>query len=84
MTALKPESVDRPPGVVTMTPTADTELHGNKNIIDNSPSHPGANWTGRAKAGDAAPTPTTRAKKKRESQARLLSTETNKKNETNG
>ena len=64
MTALKPESVGRPPGVATMTPTADTELHGDKNIIDNSPSHPGANWTSQAKAGEAAPTPTTRAKKK--------------------
>ena len=46
-----------------MTPTADTELHGYKNIIDNSPSHPGANWTGRAKDGDAAPMPTTSPKK---------------------
>ena len=62
-----------------MIPTADTELHGYKNIIDNSLLHQGANWTGRAKAGDAAPTPTTRAKKKREIQARLLSTDINKK-----
>ena len=46
-----------------MTPTADTELNGYINIIDNSPSHPGANWTGRAKDGDAAPMPTTRPKK---------------------
>ena len=79
MTELKPESVGRPPGVATMTPTADTELHGNKNIINNSLSHPGANWTRLDKAGDAAPTPTTWAKKKRESQARLLSTNTKKK-----
>ena len=83
MTALNPECVRRPPGVATMTPTADTDLHGYKNIIDNSPSHPGANWTGQAKAGDAAPTPTTRAKKKRESQARLLWTDTKQKKETN-
>ena len=79
MTALKPESVERPPGVATMTPTADTELNGYTNIIDNSPSHPGANWTGQAKARDAAPTLTTRAKKKQESQLRLLSRDTNKK-----
>ena len=63
MTALKPGSVGRPPGVATMTLTADTELNGYTNIIDNSPSYPGANWTGKAKAGDAAPTPTTQAKK---------------------
>ena len=79
MTALKPESVGRPPGVATMTLTADTELNGYTNIIDNSLMHPGANWTGRVKAGDAAPTPTTRAKKKRESQTRLISTDINKK-----
>ena len=79
MTALKPESVGRPPGAATMTPTADTELNVYKNIIDNSLSHPGTNCTGRDKAGDAAPTPTTRAKKKREIQPRLLSTDTNKK-----
>ena len=65
MTALKPESVGRPPGVATMTPTADTELNGYTKIIDNSPLHPGANCTGRAKSWDAAPTPTTRARKKR-------------------
>ena len=37
MTALKTESVGRPPGVATMTQTADTELNGYTNIIDNSP-----------------------------------------------
>ena len=79
MTALKPESVGRPPGVAKMTPTADTELNVYTNIIDNSPSNPGANRTGRAKDGDAAPMPTASAKKKRESQPRLLSTDTSKK-----
>ena len=59
MTALNPESVGRPPGVAATTRTADTELHGYKNKIDNSPSHPGANWTGQDKAGDVAPMPTT-------------------------
>ena len=78
MTALNPDSVRRPPGVATRTPTVDTALHGNKNIIANSPLHPGANWTGRPKAGAAAPKPNTRARK-RESQARLLLTDTNKK-----
>ena len=46
MTALMPEIAGRPPGVATMTPTADTELNGYTNIIDNSPSHPGVIWTG--------------------------------------
>ena len=67
MTALNPESVGRLEEVATMTPTEDIELNGYTNIIDNSPSHPGANWIGRAKDRDAAPTPTTRSKKKRES-----------------
>ena len=62
MKALKPESVGRPPGVATMTPTTDTELNGYTNIIDNIPSHPGTNWMGRAKYADAALTPTTKAK----------------------
>ena len=62
-----------------MTPTAETELNGYTNIIDNIPSHPGANWTGQAKDGDAALTPTIRAKKKQESQPRLLLTDTSKK-----
>ena len=78
MKALKSESVGRPPGAATRNPTADTALHGYKNIIDNSPLHTGANWTGLPKAGAAAPTPTTRARK-REIQVRLLSTDTNKK-----
>ena len=62
-----------------MNPTADTELNGYTNIIDNILLHPGANWTGRAKYGDAALMSTTRAKKKRESQTKLLLTDTNKK-----
>ena len=78
MRALKPDSVGRPPGVATRSPTADTALHGNKNIIENSTLHPGTNWRGRPKDGDAAPTANKRARK-RESQARLLWTATNKK-----
>ena len=65
MTELKPESVGKQPAVATMTPTADTELNGYTNRIDNSPSRPGANWTGQAKDRDAAPTPTTKAKAKK-------------------
>ena len=68
MTALKPESVRRPPGVATMTPTAYTEENGYKKYIDNSSSYTGANWTGRSKAGDTAPAPTLLAKKKEEAE----------------
>ena len=45
-----------------MTPTTDTKLNSYTNIIDNDHVHPGANWTGLAKAGDA-----TKARKKQES-----------------
>ena len=65
MTALKPESVGRPPGVATMTPTADTEVNGYTKNIDNSSFHTGAKWMKRAKAGDAAPAPAIMAEKKR-------------------
>ena len=79
MTALKPESVGRPLGVATMTPTADNEENGYTNNIDNSSLHTGANWAGRAKSGDAAPAPTLMARKKRVSQTILLSQDINKK-----
>ena len=76
MTALKPESVGRPPGVATMTPTAYNEVNV---LIYNRSSHPGANRTGRSKARDTAPAPTIMAEKKRGSQTRLLSHDGNKK-----
>ena len=72
MMALKPESVGMPPGVATMNPTADNEVNGYTNILDNSSLHPGANRTGQVKAGDVAPAPTIMATKKRGSQTRLL------------
>ena len=79
MTALKPESVGRPPGVATMTLTADIEVNGYADIIDNSSLHPGANRTGQTKAGDAAPTPTIMAEKKRVRQTRIPSHDVNNK-----
>ena len=79
MTALKTESVGRPPGVPTMTLTADNKVNGNLNLIDNSSSHLGANSTGRAEAGDAALAPTIITNKKLRSQTRLPSHEGNKK-----
>ena len=68
MMTLKPESVGMPLGVSTMTSTADNEVNGYANIVDNSSSHPGANRTWRVKAGEAgeaAPAPTIVATKKR-------------------
>ena len=77
MKALKPENIGRPTGVATMTPTEDTEENGYTNNIDNSSSHTGPNWTGRAKSGDAAPAPTRMAKKKMGIQTRILSQDIN-------
>ena len=79
MTALKPESVGMPPGVATMTPTEDNKVNGYANHVDNSSLHPGANRTGRVKAGEAAPAPTRMATKKRGSQTRLLPHDDNRK-----
>ena len=62
-----------------MTPTVDNKVNSNVNLIDNSSSHPSANRTGWAKAGDAAPAPTIMAEKKRGSQTRILSHKGNKK-----
>ena len=64
MTALKPESVGMPPGVATMTPTADNEVNGYANNVDISYLNPGANRTGQVKAGKAAPAPTIMVTKK--------------------
>ena len=66
MTALKPESVGMPPGVSTMTLTADNELNGYTNNVDIRSSHPGANRMGRVKSREAAPAPTIMATKKQE------------------
>ena len=73
LTALKPESVGMPPGVAMLTPTVDNEVKGYANIVYNSSLHPGANMTGRVKAGDVAPAPTIMATKQQGSQTRLLS-----------
>ena len=51
MTAPNPESVGMPPGVATMTLTADNEVNGYANIVDDNSSHLGANRTGQVKAG---------------------------------
>ena len=79
MTALKPESVGRPPGVSTMTLTADYEVNGYANNVDDSSSHPGVNRTGRVKAGEAAPVPTIMATKNQGSQTTLLPHDNNRK-----
>ena len=77
MTALKPKSVGMPLGVATMTLTADNEVNGYANNVDNSSSHPSANRTGRVKSGEAAPT--TMTTKKWGSQTRLLPHDNNRK-----
>ena len=74
MMALKPESVGRPPGVATMTPTTDNKVNGNVNFIENSSLHPGAIRTGQAKAEDAASAPTIMAEKNREAKRDFLHT----------
>ena len=65
MTALKPESVEMPPGVVMMIPTVDKEVNDYANNVDNIFSHPVASRTGQVKAGEAAAAPTIRATRKR-------------------
>ena len=62
-----------------MTSTADNEVNGYVNIIDNSSLHPVANRTGRVKARDAALAPTIMATKKQGIQMRLLSHDGNRK-----
>ena len=72
MTALKPESVGMPLGVAMMIPTADREVNGYANNVDNSFSYLGASWSGRVKDWEAAPAPTITATKKRGIQTRIL------------
>ena len=71
MTALKLESVRMPPGLAMMIPTADNEVNGYVNNVDNSFSRPGASRTGQVKAGEAAPEPTIRATRKRGIKTRI-------------
>ena len=79
MTALKPESVRMPPGVAMMIPTADKEVNGYANKVDNSFSHPGASRTGRVKSGEAAPAPTITATRKQGIQTIILPHNNNRK-----
>ena len=79
MTALKPESVRMPPGVATMTLTANTEENSYTKNMDNISSHPGANRTGRVKTGGAAPAPTITTTKKRGNQTIFLPHDDNRK-----
>ena len=65
MMALKPESVGMPQGVAMMAPTADKEVNGYVNNVENSFSHPGASGTGRVKYWEAALAPTITATRKR-------------------
>ena len=62
-----------------MIPTADKEVNGYANNVDNSFSHPGASRTGRVKAGEAAPASTIRAMRKRGIQTRILPHDDNRK-----
>ena len=62
-----------------MTPTADNEVNGSANIVDNSSLHSGANRTGKIKAGDAAPAPMIMATKNQESQMIFLPHDDNRK-----
>ena len=71
-TALKPESVRMPPGVAMMILTADKEVNGYANNVDNVFSHPGASRTGRVKDWEATPAPTITATKKQVIQTRIL------------
>ena len=72
MMALKPESVGMPPGVAMMILTADKEVYGYANNVDNIFSHLGASRTGRVKDWEAAPTPTITATRKQGIQTRIL------------
>ena len=62
-----------------MTLTADNEVNGYANNVDNSSLHLGANRTGQVKAGEAAPAPMIMTMKKRGSQTRLLPHDENRK-----